>query len=174
MPASALAASPRRFVRLLGFNSSRWPRGDRRGPADPDHIIPTPVLDPAAGQPRRPPRLRDDPRHDGRCRRSVARPARQRRASPGRSPCSPGVATKYLRRNATPAHAFSETDRLMARPQSSPPIRKRSVRRAAGATGGRPRLRPHDGLVRADHPLVLAISGRTSRPARCAARCAIR
>ena len=27
MPASALAASPRRFVRLLGLNSSRWPRG---------------------------------------------------------------------------------------------------------------------------------------------------
>jgi hypothetical protein len=27
MPASALAASPRPFVRLLGLNSSRWPRG---------------------------------------------------------------------------------------------------------------------------------------------------
>src|SRR3546814_2850989 len=27
MPASDLAASPRRFVRLIGMNSSRWPRG---------------------------------------------------------------------------------------------------------------------------------------------------
>ena len=46
MPASALAASPRRFVRLLGLNSSRWPRGIAEDRLIPDHIIPTPVLDP--------------------------------------------------------------------------------------------------------------------------------
>ena len=33
-------------------------------------------------------------------------------------PCSQNTAEEiYLRRNATPIHAFSETDRLMARPQ---------------------------------------------------------
>ena len=46
MPASALAASPRRFARLLGLNSSRWPRGIAEDRLIPDHIIPTPVLDP--------------------------------------------------------------------------------------------------------------------------------
>ncbi|MFK5019581.1 hypothetical protein ACI4CV_27685, partial [Klebsiella pneumoniae] len=46
MPASALAASPRRFVRLLGLNSSRWPRGIAEDRLIPDHIIPTQVLDP--------------------------------------------------------------------------------------------------------------------------------
>lgn len=46
MSASALAASPRRFVRLLGLNSSRWPRGIAEDRLIPDHIISTPVLDP--------------------------------------------------------------------------------------------------------------------------------
>ena len=32
MPASALAASPRRFVRLLGLNSARWPRSMAEDP----------------------------------------------------------------------------------------------------------------------------------------------
>ena len=46
MPASALAASPRRFVRLIGLNSSRWPRGIAEDRLIPDHIIPTAELDP--------------------------------------------------------------------------------------------------------------------------------
>ena len=46
MPANALAASPRRFVRLLGLNSSRWPRGIAEDRLIPDHTLPTPVLAP--------------------------------------------------------------------------------------------------------------------------------
>src|SRR3546814_15786291 len=46
MPASALAASPRRFVRLIGLNSSRWPRGISEDRLISDHVIPTAALDP--------------------------------------------------------------------------------------------------------------------------------
>ena len=46
MPASALAASPRRFVRLLGLNSSRWPRAISEDRLLSDHIISTAELDP--------------------------------------------------------------------------------------------------------------------------------
>ena len=46
MPASALAASPRRFVRLLGLNSARWPRGIAEDRLLSDHIVPTIELDP--------------------------------------------------------------------------------------------------------------------------------
>jgi hypothetical protein len=46
MPAGALAASPRPFVCLLGFNSSRWPRGISEDRLLSDHIIPTAELDP--------------------------------------------------------------------------------------------------------------------------------
>jgi hypothetical protein len=162
MPASALAASPRRFVRLLGLNSSRWPRGIAEDRLIPDHIIPTPVLDPL------PVNLAD--------RRDFATIiatttdnvvlSRARRDSDGRllgrSPLLAGHGDEtYLRRNATPAHAFSETDRLMARPQEFA-----ADRQAVGAQGcwrdwRQAEITPHDGLVRADHPLILAILGRT-------------
>ena len=46
MPASALAASPRRFVRLLGLNSARWPRTMAEDRLLSDHIVPTAELDP--------------------------------------------------------------------------------------------------------------------------------
>ena len=46
MPASALAASPRRFVRLLGLNSSRWPRGLVEDRLLSDRIVPRTELDP--------------------------------------------------------------------------------------------------------------------------------
>ncbi len=44
MPASALAASPRRFVRLIGLNSGRWPRNIAEDRLIPHHIIPTSAL----------------------------------------------------------------------------------------------------------------------------------
>ena len=80
----------------------------------------------------------------------------------GRSPLLAGHGDEtYLRRNATPAHAFSETDRLMARPQEFA-----ADPQAVGAQGcwrdwRQAEITPHDGLVRTDHPLVLAILGRT-------------
>lgn len=162
MPASALAASPRRFVRLIGLNSSRWPRGIAEDRLIPDHIIPTPVLDPL------PVNLAD--RRDfetilATTAKTVVL-SRARRDSDGRllgrSPLLAGRGDEtYLRRNATPAHAFSETDRLMARPQEFA-----ADPQAVGAQGcwrdwRQAEITPHDGLVRADHPLVLAILGRT-------------
>jgi len=162
MPASALAASPRRFVRLLGLNSSRWPRGIAEDRLIPDHIIPTPVLDPL------PVNLAD--RRDFETILATTADtvvlSRARRDSDGRllgrSPLLAGRGDEtYLRRNATPAHAFSETDRLMARPQEFA-----ADPQAVGALGcwrdwRRAEITPHDGLVRADHPLVLAILGHT-------------
>lgn len=162
MPASALAASPRRFVRLLGLNSSRWPRGIAEDRLIPDHIIPTPVLDPL------PVNLAD--RRDFETILATTADtvvlSRARRDSDGRllgrSPLLAGHGDEnYLRRNATPVHAFSETDRLMARPQEFV-----ADPQAVGAQGcwrdwRQAEITPHDGLVRADHPLVLAILDRT-------------
>ena len=162
MPASALAASPRRFVRLLGLNSSRWPRAISEDRLIPDHIISTLALDPL------PVNLAD--RRDFETILATTGDAvvlsRARRDSDGRllgrSPLLAGRGDEtYLRRNATPAHAFSETDRLMARPQEFA-----ADPQAVGAWGcwrdwRQAEITPHDGLVRADHPLVLAILGRT-------------
>ncbi len=173
MPASALAASPRRFVRLLGLNSSRWPRGIAEDRLIPDHIIPTPVR-PAAGQPSPTARLRDDPRP--RPTPSFCRaPATATGVSWVAALCSPGVATKPIcaatGRRRTPS---AKQTASWPGPKSSPPIRKRSARTAAGAPGGRPRSLPMTGscgrIIRSFSPSSAA----PSRPARCAACCAIR
>lgn len=162
MPASALAASPRRFVRLLGLNSSRWPRGIAEDRLIPDHIIPTQVLDPL------PVNLAD--RRDFETILATTADtvvlSRARRDSDGRilgrSPLLAGRGDEtYLRRNSTPAHAFSETDRLMARPQEFSADPQAVSAQACWRDWRRAEITPHDGLVRADHPLVLAILGRT-------------
>jgi hypothetical protein len=162
MPASALAASPRRFVRLIGLNSSRWPCGIAEDRLIPHHVIPTAELDPL------PVSLAD-------CRdfetilsttSDEVVLTRSRRDSDGRllgrSPLLAGHAEGvYLRRNSAPLHAFSETDRLMARPQEFSADPQAISAQACWRDWRRNEITAHDGLVRPDHPLILAILSRT-------------
>jgi hypothetical protein len=162
MSASELAASPRRFVRLLGLNSTRWPRNIAEDRLIPHHIIPTSVLDPL------PVNLAD--RRDFETILATTSDevvlSRSRRDSDGRLlGRSPLLAEHrpeiYLRRNATPIHAFSETDRLMARPREFAGDAQAISARTCWRDWRRPELTPHDGLIRAEHPLILAILART-------------
>lgn len=162
MPASALAASPRRFVRLIGLNSSRWPRGIAEDRLIPDHIIPTAELDPL------PVSLADRrdfetilATTDGEVVLSRARRDSDGRLL-GRSPLLAGHGEEvYLRRNAVPAHAFSETDRLMARPQEFSADPQAVSAQGCWRDWRRTEITAHDGLIRPDHPLILAILART-------------
>lgn len=162
MPASALAASPRRFVRLLGLNSSRWPRGITEDRLIPDHIIPTAELDPL------PASLAD--RRDfetilattsGEVVLSRARRGTDGRLL-GRSSLLAGHGEEtYLRRNGVPVHAFSETDRLMARPQEFGADPQAVSAQGCWRNWRRNEVTAHDGLIRPYHPLILAILNRT-------------
>jgi hypothetical protein len=162
MPASALAASPRRFVRLLGLNSSRWPRGIAEDRLIPDYIISTAELDPL------PVSLAD--RRDFETILATTSDevvlSRARRDSEGRllgrSPLlTADTEETYLRRNTVPKHAFSETDRLMARPQDFGAHLQAISAQSCWRNWRRTQITTHDGLIRADHPLVLAILDRT-------------
>ena len=162
MPASALAASPRRFVRLIGLNSTRWPRNIAEDRLIPNHIIPTSVLDPL------PVNLAD--RRDFETILATTSDevvlSRSRRDSDGRLlGRSPLLAEHrreiYLRRNATPIHAFSESDRLMARPEEFSADAQAISARACWRDWRRSEITPHDGLIRAEHPLLQAILART-------------
>lgn len=162
MPASALAASPRRFVRLIGLNSSRWPRSISEDRLISDHVIPTAELDPlpVAAADRR-----DFETILATSERQVVL-SRARRDSEGRllgrsSLLGAYGEEIYGRRNAVPAHAFSETDRLMARPQEFAGEPQAVAATACWRNWHRKEITPHDGLVRADHPLLLAILDRT-------------
>lgn len=161
MPASALAASPRPHVRLIGLNSSRWPRSIAEDRLIPDHVIRTAELDPL-------PVTVADRRDFATILATTAREvvlSYARRDSDGRllgrSPLLSGFGDEtFLRRNAVPAHAFSETDRLMARPADFAMEDQASSARACWRDWRLEAVTPHDGIVRPDHPVILEALGR--------------
>ena len=163
MPANALAASPRRFIRLLGLNSARWPRSMAEDRLLSDHIVPTAELDPlpVAAADRR------DFATILAATESELVLSRARRDEEGRLLGRSTLLLQaraeetYVPRNRVPAHAFSETDRLMARPEE---FRRLPQARAASDCWFdwlRAEITPHDGAVRPDHPVIRAILDRT-------------
>ena len=163
MSASALAASPRRFVRLLGLNSARWPRGIAEDRLLSDHIVPTAELDPlpVAAADRR------DFETILATTESAVVLSRARRDEEGRLLGRSALLLQvpsdeiYLRRNAVPAHAFSETDRLTARPEEFRALPQAAAASTCWRNWWRDELTPHDGVVRPDHPVLRAILDRT-------------
>ena len=163
MPASALAASPRRFVRLLGLNSARWPRSIVEDRLLSDHIVPTTELDPlpVAAADRR------DFETILATTESAVVLSRARRDEEGRLLGRSALLLQvlsdeiYLRRNAVPAHAFSETDRLMARSEEFRVLPQAVAASTCWRNWWRDELTPHDGVVRSDHPVLRAILDRT-------------
>ena len=163
MPANALAASPRRFVRLLGLNSARWPRSMVEDRLLSDHIVPAADLDPlpVAAADRR-----DFETIVATTEREIVL-SRARRGEDGRLLGRSTLLLQveaddaYVPRSRVPAHAFSETDRLTARPDEF-----RRLPQAVSASNCwfdwlRTEITPHDGAVRPGHPVIKAILERT-------------
>lgn len=144
------------------MNSSRWPRGISEDRLISDHIIPTTELDPLpVGAADR----RDFETILATTEREVIL-SRARRDSEGRllgrsSLLGSHTEETYIRRNAVPGHAFSETDRLMAQPNEFAGDPQAVSATTAWRNWHLKHITPHDGLIRADHPLLLAILGRT-------------
>lgn len=155
-PAAHFSGAPRPWMRLIGLTSRSWPRPRRDDPLLPDHILP---IDPALSPSR--------PDEDRSRFVAIARGASAglslsyaRRAPLGGaqapSPLLPrDVPCRRLPRLRIPEHAFSEGDRLQARPKDG----KEQPRLARPAAFARARhkgeLTPWDGLVRADHPVIV-------------------
>jgi hypothetical protein len=57
-------------------------------------------------------------------------------------------------RSRTPEHAFSEADRLLARPSEAGKSSRIKATRTCWRNWHRTELTPHDGAIRADHPAV--------------------
>ena len=163
MPASALAASPRPFVRLLGLNSARWPRAMVEDRLLSDHIVPTAELDPlpVAAADRR------DFATVLTTTESEIVLSRARRGEDGRLLGRSTLLLQaeapetYVPRNRVPAHAFSETDRLTARPEEFRRLPQAVAASECWYDWLRAEITPHDGAVRPDHPVIKSILERT-------------
>jgi len=152
-PVSHLVGAPRPYVRLIGLNSGSWPRRTTEDPLLPEHLRSWPHSETES--------ITQQDRHAferittraKRCAISFSRRdgvGRPLSASPLVSACS----AMTLIRGRIPTHAFSEADRLMARPREAvqSPMLARSLEawrawQNGAATG-------HDGVVRAGHPLI--------------------
>jgi PD-(D/E)XK nuclease superfamily len=155
-PARDLAGAPRTHVRLLGLTNRSWPRRAGEDPILPSHVL-------SADEYEVDPVARADRRHFRVILEAASGSAvlsRYRRSSQGsrvgRSPLLQGRPETALSRARIPEHAFSEADRLMARPADAAGVDRI---RAAGACWRNwhvERLTPHDGEFGIDHPLVVA------------------
>ena len=155
-PSDLSVGSGRKFVRLLGMTSRGWPRIDKEDPLLPDHIVSSSELQPLSRSSRD--RLSilfhiSDAR--------VVVYSRSRRDREGRlmaaSPLLPkDVSPIPIQRATAPRHAFSESDRLLARPEefSLQPLAQSSLN--CLRDWGRREITVHDGWIRSGHPVLVA------------------
>ena len=173
-PASHLAASPRPFTRLLGLTSRSWPRSENDDPLIPDHVLSRRTLRPVTTAERD--RLNFEVIRAGTRKTLVlSRPERSAKGSI-LSPSALWPADQIVRkRDRIPEHAFSEPDRLLARPQDAGQLQHvrqsqlcwRNWHREATHTA-------HDGLVTANHPAIVAALARMQSTTSFSVCCVIR
>jgi hypothetical protein len=161
-PAAHVAAAPRPWLRLLGLTSRAWPRRMSEDSILPHHIVSAALFDPD-------PTPEADRRTFtvllGSAKTGVVLSRSQRSAHGhrlGPSPLlAPGRVERGLSRARIPEHAFSEADRLMARPAeavATPRIRSATQ---SWRDWHRTNLTAHDGQFGADHPVVRQALTRT-------------
>jgi hypothetical protein len=160
-PASSLAAEPRPYVRLIGLTSRAWPRRHTEDPLLPNHVVPAGRLDPL-------PVHEADRRDFDTIVKTTARQvicSYPRRDAQGRinglSPLFPKSLSKtYRQRARIPQHAAGWSDRLFARPAEfqALPVALSAV--SCWIDWHTERLTAHDGVVRSDHPLIIAALNR--------------
>lgn len=164
-PALHLAAAPRHFVRLLGMTGDGWPRRGLEDALLPDHIVAARELDPD-------PIAEQDWRSFAVITDSVTGKlvlSRSRRDAQGsrlgRSPLLPADRPeRSLARARVPAHAFSEADRLMARPAEAATLDhvKSAVR--CWRDWHVSAITDHDGRFSSAHPVIRRALARIQSP----------
>lgn len=154
-PAAHLAAAPRAHCRLIGLDANVWPRRSSETPILSQHLLGRLVLPSAVAAEN------DQVMHDiivDQARRySLSRAYRNASGSlQAASTLWPKGRERVLGRSAIPVHAFSESDRLYARPidaGKNPQVR--SSRACWRAWWDSEEHSAHDGRVRPDHPLIV-------------------
>lgn len=151
--ADQLSASPRPIVRLVGLNIKSWPRSDRDDTLIPNHVLPRRRLQGRS--------LTDRDRTSfaaiaGRARHLALSLSRRnaRGSLQAASPLWPKPLETELLKHRVPDHAFSENDRLLARPVEAKDDIRVVQSRACWKAWASPQLTEYDGLIASDHRIV--------------------
>ncbi|MBN8995390.1 MAG: PD-(D/E)XK nuclease family protein [Rhizobiales bacterium] len=160
-PAAHLAGAPRPWVRLIGMTSRGWPRRGGDDPLLPAHVLDPHLLDPDP--------VTERDRRAFRVIRAAANGgcvlSRSTRSAQGtmQAPAAllPREPAAVLKRGRIPLHAFSESDRLLARPQEARALPYVASAAACWRSRRVPDIGAHDGVVRAAHPALASALGRT-------------
>jgi PD-(D/E)XK nuclease superfamily len=154
-PAAVTCTVPRRFVRFVGLSSRWWPRIIHDDPLLPEHILGHRLAEYTIPQ--------QDRLHFEILTAQATEVvfSRSRRDKEGRllgtSPLFPAdITVEHLSQSCVPAHAFSRGDRLVAREHE---FAQSAVARSVALCiqdHRRTDITAHDGLVRAQHPVILA------------------
>jgi RecB family exonuclease len=163
--AADLAVAPRPWVRLLGLTSHAWPRRLADDPILPNHVVPAVVLDPD-------PVEKADRRHFTVITNAVSGglvlSRARRNAQGGRVGPSPllaqSSAERSLSRARIPEHAFSEADRLMARPEEAAEVERIKSASRCWHNWHREGLTAHDGNFNAEHVVIRRALERIQSP----------
>jgi len=154
-PATHLVGAPRPYVWLLGLTSGTWPRRSREDPLLPDHLLSRKLLDPdPIGNRQRRAFNLIRARASGACFISRSRRSAQGGLIPASPLLTPYPQSRDLKRGRIPQHAFSETDRLLARPSDATqnPLIRSAL--ACWTDWSSSKVTVHDGLVREHHPII--------------------
>ena len=145
-PAAHLAASPRPWVRMLGLTSGSWPRAESEDPILPDHILPRRTLENMSITERD--RQVYDVIRSASSGLSLSRGLRSAAGSV-QSPSAlwPPTGERMLARTRIPLHAFSEADRLLARPAEAGASAIVVASRQCWRNWQRPQITAHDGAT---------------------------
>ena len=153
-PASQLAACPRPYTRLLGLTSRSWPRSENDDPLLPHHLLDRRRLHPLGVAER-------DRRHFAIIQAHTSEQlvlSRSLRNGKGGvlSPSSLWPSDEIVhKRDRIPEHAFSEADRLLARPRDAGQRAHVRQSQLCWRNWQRPaQLTAHDGLSSANHPAI--------------------
>ncbi|MCK1531449.1 PD-(D/E)XK nuclease family protein [Bradyrhizobium sp. 182] len=154
-PARHVAAAPRAYARLIGLDANAWPRRTNENPLLPQHLLGKLRLPSAEAAEA------DQMMHDIIVGQSTNHTlSRAYRSATGSlqaaSTLWPKRTERLVGRSAIPPHAFSESDRLYARPvDAGKDPQVRASRACWRAWWDGEQHTAHDGKVRADHPLLV-------------------
>jgi hypothetical protein len=154
-PASHLIAAPRRWARLLGLAGRSWPRPESEDALVPNHVMPRRGLVPVS--------ITERDRGAflallGRTSHAIVI-SRGQRTAEGALQCASalwpaGMVAQQRTRSRTPEHAFSEADRLLARPSEAGKSPRIKATRACWWNWHDLKATPHDGAITANHPAI--------------------